>query len=53
MVPPPKLGGTFTYCPWRHEERIRGGVTVSWCEARWRGRAALGKFRRHWRKYHA
>lgn len=51
-LPRPKQGGTFTYCPWRHEERSHGSVTVSWCEARWRGRHALKSFRRHWRRHH-
>jgi len=45
MVPEPKRGGTFLYCPW--ERRFPGGAER--CLGRFRKAA---KFRRHWRRAH-
>lgn len=61
VVPPPKCGGTFFYCPWTERTVKRAGaVTVSWCgagskygvavPARFRSETA---YRRHFRRAHS
>lgn len=50
MIPEPKLGGTFLYCPWQERVTHGGRVDVTWCPRKFR---SLSDYRRHWHRWHA
>ena len=54
VVPPPRRGGTYLYCPWEKWAGF-GSVTVCTRSRRCNGTRfrTLAAYRRHWRRHHS